>query len=471
MTMLDATVANVALPRIGSDLGAEVSDLQWVLTGYMLPLAALILLGGALGDRYGRRRVFLVGCVWFALASLLCALAPTAPLLIAARVLQGIGAALLTPGSLAIIEASLRKDERARAVGLWSGIGGLAAAVGPFVGGAVVDGPGWRWAFLLNLPLAAVVIILTVTSIPETVSTVRARHFDIIGAVLVTLGLGGLTWSLTEMGSASWAAPRVIGPGMASIALLGAFVVRQIRTSEPLVAPSMFRSRVFTTTNIATFVIYGAFATEFLFLVYQLQVTSGWSATAAGSALLPATLIMFLLSGRSGALAQRIGPRPQLIAGPLLAGAGLLLLSRIDDQVRYLTDVLPGAILMGFGFVALVPPLVATVMGSVDSDHISTASGVNNAVARTGQLLAIAIVPVATGLSVAVGPAEVSEAFRQGMVIAAGLAVTGAVINAVGLPRRRTAVGRPRRVMHCAVEGPPLEPDPDACPEMRPTSV
>jgi EmrB/QacA subfamily drug resistance transporter len=463
MASLDASVVNVALPHIGHDFGASLSALQWVLTAYLLALASLILLGGALGDRYGRRKTFLIGTVWFAGASLICGVAPNIEVLIAARVLEGVGAALLTPGSLAILQASFREDDRSKAVGAWSALGGAAGAIGPFVGGWLVDGPGWRWAFLLNVPVAAVVVALSFSAVPESRDLHATRGLDYVGAALAVVTLGAATWALTEAGPRGWSDPAVLVGAIVAAAGGASFVYRMLHAPAPLVQPALFRSRTFTVTNLATVLLYAALGVSFFLVAYQLQVGAGWSALQAGTALLPATVLMLLLSARSGALAQRIGPRLQLTAGPLIAAAGLLLLTRIGPHASWGADVLPGAIVFGLGLVTFVAPLTATVMGSVDSDHVSIASGVNNAVARTASLAALSVIPVVSGLSEAVGPADVTDAFRTAMVIAAVTAAAAAPLSYFGLrphPRAR----RSARRLYCSVDGPPLQPDPRLCP-------
>ena len=462
-TMLDATVANVALPAIARDLDTDVAGLQWVITGYLLTLASFILLGGALGDRYGRRRIFVIGSVWFGLASLACGLAPTLPALIVARVLQGAGAALVAPSSLALLQASFVRDDRAAAVGAWSGLGGLAGAVGPFLGGWLVDGPGWRWAFLLNLPLLAVAVVAS-RVIPESREVEFDGRFDLLGAGLAVATLAPLTWALTTAADIGWTAPAILGAILVSLGAGVAFVVRQRRAPAPLVPGLLFASRDFTVLNGVTFLLYAALGVEFFLVVVQLQVSAGWSALASGTALLPATLLMLVGSARSGRLAARIGPRPQLVLGPLLLAAALLVLSRLDAQADWLTDVAPGAILFGLALVAFVAPLTASVMGSVDDAHVSTASGVNNAVARTGGLLAVALIPAVAGLTTASGAAEVTDAFRTAMWLTAGLAVLAAVVSAVGLKRPEAEPSA--RDFHCAVDGPPLQPDPERCPKV-----
>jgi EmrB/QacA subfamily drug resistance transporter len=459
--MLDATVVNVALPHIGADLDADVADLQWVITGYLLALASCILLGGAAGDRWGRRRVFVVGAVWFGLASLACGLAPTLPVLVAARVVQGIGAAFLTPTSLALLQSAFVPGDRARAVGAWSGLGGLAGAIGPFVGGVVVDGPGWRWAFLLSVPLL-VAAVLAARAIPADEVVDHDAHFDGLGAVLAIVTLAPLTWVLTEAPDMGWGHPVVIVGILLTVGAATAFVLRMQRTAEPLVPPRLFRSRDFTVLNLFTFALYAALGASFFLVAYQLQVAVGWDALAAGSALLPATVLMLVGSSRSGALAVRIGPRIQLVVGPVLVVAGTLLLSRVGPGASWFTDIAPGAILFGLGLTAFVAPLTASVMGSVDEAHVSTGSGVNNAVARTGGLVAVALIPSVSGLATAVGAAEVTDAYQIGMWIVAGFAAVGALISAVGLraPQQRESA----RERICPVDGTPLQPDPAECP-------
>jgi EmrB/QacA subfamily drug resistance transporter len=463
MASLDATVVNVALPHIGADLDASLSALQWVLTGYLLSLASLILLGGALGDRYGRRRIFLIGTIWFAAASALCGAAPNVEVLVAARVLEGIGAALLTPGSLAILQASFRQSDRAKAVGAWSGLSGVAGAIGPVLGGWLVDGPGWRWAFLLNVPVAALVVVCARAAVPETRDPHAARDLDYLGTGLGVVSLGAATWALTEAGPRGWTDGSVLGAGAVAVLGGGAFVYRMRHAHDPLVPPSLFRSREFTVTNLATVLLYAAIGVSFFLVAYELQVASGWSALRAGTALLPTTLIMLVFSARSGALAERIGPRLQLTAGPLLTAGGLLLLTRIGPDASWVRDVLPGSVVFGLGLVTFVAPLTATVMGSVSPDHVSVASGVNNAIARTASLAALSVIPVVSGLTSGVGAAEVTDAFRLSLLIAALIAAAAAPVSLIGLGDRARTRPSARR-LHCAVDGPPLQPDPTRCP-------
>jgi EmrB/QacA subfamily drug resistance transporter len=463
MASLDATVVNVALPHIGRDLHASVSSLQWVLTGYLLALASLILLGGAMGDRYGRRKIFLIGSIWFAVASALCAAAPNVEVLVAARVLEGVGAALLTPGSLAILQASFRPVDRSRAVGAWSGLGGVAGAAGPFIGGWLVDGPGWRWVFLLNIPLGLLVVVCTVVAVPETRNSQASGRLDLMGAAIGVVSLGAATWALTEAGPRGWGSPSVVVG--AAVAVIGgaAFVYRMTHAKDPLVPPRLFSSRDFTVTNVATVALYAAIGVSFFLVAYQLQVGAGWSAFRSGIALLPATVLMLLLSEKSGEVAQRIGPRLQLTVGPLMAAGGLLWLSRIGSHPSWERDVLPASILLGLGLTTFVAPLTATVMGAVGEGDVSIASGVNNAVARTASLASLSVVPVVSGLFDATGPAAVTDAFRISMIITAICAATASPICFFGLRPEAPTRDSARRTI-CPVDGPPLEPDPRLCP-------
>ncbi|MEU1281066.1 MFS transporter [Streptomyces sp. NPDC005805] len=456
MALLDSTVVNVALPRIGRDLDAELSVLQWTVNAYMLTLAGLILLGGALGDRYGRRRIFVLGVVWFAIGSLLCGIAPNGEILVAARALQGIGGALLTPGSLALIQASFHPDDRARAVGLWSGLGGVGAAIGPFVGGWLVDGPGWRWVFLLNVPLAAICVPVALRHVPESRDPHASGRFDVLGAVLGALALGLVTYALID--ASVWA-------GLAGVAVAVAFVLVEHRRPEPMLPLSLFRIRLFSAVNVVTLCVYAAFGGFFFLVALQLQVVSGYSALGAGTALLPTTVLMLLLSARSGELGERIGPRIPLTVGPLLCAAGMMLMLRVGEDASYLRDVLPALLVMGLGMVTLVAPLTATVLASVDTARAGIASGINNAAARAAGLVAVAALPLLAGM----GPEayrsaeEFGETFRRAIPICAGVLVAGALI-AWATVRRPAPVApeadrcHPECRINCGVVSPPLEP-------------
>ncbi|MCB5165446.1 MFS transporter [Streptomyces bambusae] len=455
MALLDSTVVNVALPRIGEDLGADLATLQWTVNAYMLTLAGLILVGGALGDRFGRRRIFVLGVAWFGAGSLLCGLAPNAAVLVAARALQGIGGALLTPGSLALIQSSLAPEDRGRAVGLWSGLGGVGAAVGPFLGGWLVDGPGWRWVFLLNVPLAALCVPIALRHVPESRDPEATGRFDLAGAALGALALALVTYALIEGGS-----PAGYATAVAGVLLAGVFVVVERRRRDPMVPPDIFSSRLFTAVNVVTLCVYAALGGFFFLAVLQLQVVCGYSALGAGAALLPTTALMLVLSARAGELGERIGPRIPLTAGPLLCAAGMLLMVRAGPDASYLPDVLPALLVLGLGMVTLVAPLTATVLSSVPTARAGLASGINNAAARAAGLLAVAALPLLAGM----GPeayrssAEFDSAFRTAMYWCAGLLVLGALLAWTTVRPAREAGCHPQCRTYCTVAAPPLEP-------------
>ncbi|MFD4327440.1 MFS transporter [Nocardioides sp. NPDC058538] len=465
LAMLDSTVVNVALGRIGDDLDASFSGLQWTVNAYTLSLASLILLGGSLGDRFGRRRVFLIGVVWFAVASLLCGLAPDIELLIAARALQGVGGALLTPGSLAIIAASFHVDDRSAAVGAWSGLSGIAAAVGPLVGGWLVD-IDWRLVFLINVPLAVLIVIVALRHVPESRDPDAAGRLDLTGTLLAAAGLGVLTFGLTRAGDVGFNGSVAL-TAAAGVACLVAFVVVEARSTHPLVPLELFRNPQFSAANAVTLLVYAALGVIFVFLVLQLQVVSGWSPIAAGSALLPVTVVMLLFSSRAGALAQRIGPRLPMTLGPLLAAGGVLWMGQIGPQASYVGDVLGPVLLFAAGLTLLVSPLTATALAAADDRHAGIASGVNNAVARTAGLLAVAVIPAAVGIAGEdyADPQTFDEGYGMAMVICAVLLVLGAALSAVFV-RRPLATGTEpdeHRVhieacAHCGVAGPQLHP-------------
>ncbi|MFI6804233.1 MFS transporter [Streptomyces luteogriseus] len=459
MAMLDSTVVNVALPRIGRDLDANLSALQWTVNAYMVTLAGLILLGGALGDRFGRRKVFVIGVVWFAVASLLCGIAPNAGVLIAARALQGVGGALLTPGSLALIQASFRPDDRGRAVGLWSGFGGIGAAVGPFVGGWLVDGPGWRWVFLLNVPLALVCVPVALRHVPESGDQRAHGRFDVLGAVLGALALALVTYALIEAGEGGLV---VVVSAVAGLAAAVAFVVVERRRPDPMMPPDIFASRQFTAVNLVTLCVYAALGGFFFLAALQLQVVVGYSALAAGTALLPTTVLMLLLSARSGELADRIGPRIPLTVGPLLCAAGMLLMLRVGPGASYAVDVLPALVVLGLGLVTLVAPLTATVLGSVSVVRAGLASGINNAAARAAGLLAVAALPLLAGMGEEAyrEPVAFDTAFDKAMGWCAGALVVGAVIASAVVRRPPPDCKRPECLRHGGVTAPPLEGEP-----------
>ncbi|MGC5567908.1 MFS transporter [Streptomyces sp. FR-108] len=456
MALLDSTAVNVALPHIGEDFGAGLAQLQWTANAYMLTLAALILLGGSLGDRFGRRRIFVAGMTLFALASLLCGLAPDSETLITARALQGVGGALLTPGSLAIIQSSFHPEDRARAVGLWSGLGGVGAAVGPFLGGWLADGPGWRWVFLVNLPIAAIGIPVALRHVPESKAALDRHRFDIAGAFLGAIALGLLTYALIET---DWLT------GVLGVFAAAWFVRAERRHEAPMLPLSLFRSRQFTVINGVTLLVYAAFGGFFFLATLQLQIAARYSALAAGAAMLPTTLLMLLLSGRAGSLGERIGPRLPLTAGSLLSVCGMLLMMRAGANADYVSRVLPALLVLGTGMVTLVAPLTATVLASVDTSRAGIASGVNNATARAAGLIAVAALPLLTGMQAdSYQSAETFAAtFDQAMLWCAGLLVVAAMISYTQLGRGHAgtpAAPAPDSRMHCAITAPPLDPGP-----------
>jgi EmrB/QacA subfamily drug resistance transporter len=460
MASLDATVVNIALPALGEDLHAGFGGLQWTVSSYTLTLASLILLGGSLGDRYGRRRIFIIGTIWFAAASALCAIATSIEFLIAARALQGVGAALLTPGSLALIQASFAERDRGKAIGMWSGFGGVATAIGPFIGGYLVAGPGWRWVFLINLPVSVVVATLAHRHVPESSDPDAPRELDYSGAILGAVGLGGITYALITAGS-GWTLGAFVMLGVGLFGLV-AFVVNERRSPHPMVPPSIFSNSQFTAANIVTFIVYAALSGVFFFLVVYLQVVAGFSPTLAGAALLPVTVLMLLLSPQAGALSARIGPRLPMSLGPIVAAFGVLLMLRIGPGASYLSDVLPAVTVFGLGLSLLVAPLTTTVLAAAPAEHAGVASGVNNAVARAAGLLAVAVLPLLAGIS---GddyqhPDTFAAGFRIAVMLCAALLLGGGVVAALSIRNPVAAQPAPTQTRRrfCAVDGPPVEP-------------
>lgn len=399
--------------------------------------------------------------------SAVCAIAPTVEVLVGARVVQGVGAALLTPGSLAMLEAVLRPEDRARAIGLWSATGGVAAAVGPLLGGWLVE-LSWRWVFVLPIPLGLVVLWLAASKIPESRDESATGGLDVPGAALATLGLAGLTFALVQ--APEGPAGLVVATGVVGVGLLLAFWRVESRTAEPMLDPALFSSRLFTVANLLTFVVYAGLGGVFFLFVVFLQVAMGYSPLQAGVSTLPITVLMLLLSARAGALTQRIGPRLPLTVGPVLIAGGMLLLSAIDPGDSYATGVLPGVVVLGLGLAATVAPITSTALAAADERHAGMASGVNNAVARTAQLAAVAALPLAAGLTgeAYADPAAMGDAFARAMWITAGLALVGAAVAALGIP-----AGAPQRDteqrhhLDCGVAGPPQRPSTPRAPAGR----
>jgi EmrB/QacA subfamily drug resistance transporter len=467
IALLDSTVVGIALPSIGRDFHGGVGTLQWVVTGYALTLAAFLLLGGALGDRYGRRRVFSVGVVWFAIASACCGFAPDAGLLIAGRVVQGIGGALLAPASLAILQASFRPEDRARAIGAWSGLGGLAAAAGPLVGGYLLAVGSWRWVFFINLPVAAVVLAVTVRHVPESRDPTNAGRIDAVGAALAVVFLACLTYGLIEAPTRGWSSPAVVATLAVATVTAPAFLLVEHRRTQPMLPLGLFRSRQFSGANAVTFVVYGALGGALFLLPVELQLVKGYSPLESGLALFPLTLVMLTLSARSGQLSARIGPRLQMTVGPVIVAAGLALLTRATDPGSYWTQVFPAVLLFAFGLAVTVAPLTSTAMGAAPTEHAGVASAVNNVVARAAGLLAVAVLPLLAGLTgaAALAPTELAAGFRTAVLIAAVTCAAGGVIAALTIrnparaPSRDAPVGAAAEPSwHCGVSGPPVDP-------------
>ncbi|MFA9272184.1 MAG: DHA2 family efflux MFS transporter permease subunit [Baekduiaceae bacterium] len=481
---LDATVINVALPAIQEDLGGGLAGQQWVSNAYLLTLGSLILIGGSLGDVYGERRVFAIGVAGFGIASLGCALAPTIEALVGARAIQGVFGALLTPSALAVIVSAFPPDERGAAIGSWTAWAGIAMVVGPFVGGWLIDATSWRWIFAINVPFVIATLALVVVAIPAPEPGRIRRRVDWAGAVLCALGLAGPVYALIRQPDMGWGSAEVAGPLLGGVAVFAAFLVREARTADPMLPLGLFRRRNFAIGNLETFSMYGGLSVTFFFLVLFLQQVAGFNALQAGLATLPSTVVMFLLSKRFGALADRFGPRFFMGVGPLVSAAGLAWFVRIDADVTYVVDVLPGLLVFSLGLAMTVAPLTATVLADADESNAGIASGVNNAIARVAGLLGIAalgavvaavfasaiddqlagveltpagerVVAVAREQTLAqadtsgLPPAEAQavsaavqdasvDAFRRAMAISAGLVALGGLLGLAGIvnPRR-----------------------------------
>jgi EmrB/QacA subfamily drug resistance transporter len=459
MAAIDGTVVGIALPSIGREFHASLGTLQWVVTGYTLTLAAFLVLGGSLGDRFGRRRVFLVGVVWFVLASTACAAATGPVMLIVTRLLQGTGAALLTPGSLAIIQAAFDREDRGRAIGAWSGLGGVATAAGPLLGGYLVAVASWRWIFLINLPVGVAVLVLSARHVPESRDPDAPSHVDVAGAALAVVALAGATFALIEGPARGWG-PLAVSSLIVGVAAGVGFVAVERSSPNPMVPLSMLRVRQFSVTNLVTFVVYAALGGVLFLLPVQLQVVDHYTPLESGIALLPLTVVMLLLSARSGRLAARIGPRLQMSVGPVVVGLGLALLGRTATDSSYVTGVLPAVLVFGLGLAATVAPLTATALSALPGEHAGLASAVNNDVARLGGLIAVAVLPALAGMhgSVYLQPAALAADFRTAVLIAGAWCAAGGLIAAVGIrnPAPEPAAPAPTECFHCALDAAPM---------------
>jgi EmrB/QacA subfamily drug resistance transporter len=423
IAFLDGTVVNAALPSIGQSFHASFSGLQWVVTSYLLALGSLLVLGGSLGDRFGRRRMFVVGVIGFSVASLGCGLAPTLATLVLARLVQGVAAAALVPGSLALISASIHPDDRGAAIGRWTGMTGVASAIGPFLGGWLIDAVSWRWVFLINVPLAIAAVALTQRFVPETKGDATGRT-DSGGALTLSVGLAGVVYALIEQPRHGWT--TLVASALAvGVFSLVAFFVIESRHEQPMVPMAVFRNRQFAGGNAVTFVVWGALGAVLFLLTLHLQQDLGYSALEAGASTLPITVMMLLFSGRSGALAQRIGPRLPMTVGPFVLAGAFVLYRRVSPGQSYIAGVLPAVVVMGFGLVITVSPLTTAVLGAISGSHAGVASAINNAVSRVAGLLAIATLPTLAGVPLGGG---LGGGFGRAMTICCGLCVVGGVI-------------------------------------------
>jgi len=424
LSFVDGSVLNVALPAIRASYGVGAAEVQWVVNAYLLPLSALLLLGGALGDHYGRRRLLVIGTSLFALASLLCALAPSLPLLLGARAVQGIGAALLLPNSLGLLNAAFQGEKRGRAVGIWAGAGAAAAAVAPLIGGWLVDHVGWPSIFYINLPLALGAILLALKCVAESREPGAGRT-DYAGALLVTAGLGAVTYALTLWSASGRFGATVAAALIVGMILLIAFLVVEYRRRNRAMLPiALFAGRCFSGLNLLTFLLYGAFGAAMLLIPFVLITGGGYSPVQAGLALLPLPILMTAASPAMGGLAMRIGPRIPLTVGPLIVGVGMVLARLIEADSGYWTAAFPTILVLALGMTIAVAPLTSSVLGSVEEQHVAMASGFNSAVARLGGLIATALLGFVLGRS----GAEIYPPFHAAMFASAAVAAASAIV-------------------------------------------
>jgi EmrB/QacA subfamily drug resistance transporter len=441
MATIDVTVVSIALPAIGRQFHSSLGTLQWVVSGYTLTLAAFLLPAGALADRVGRRRVFLIGVGWFTCGSALCSIAPTPTALIITRLVQGVGAALLTPGSLAIIEATFHPDDRSRTVGAWTGLSGVASAAGPLVGGYLIAVASWRWIFLINIPTGAVVLFLSSRHIPESRAESAQGNRDPLGAALAAIALAALVYGLIEGPTRGWTTPTILVSLTTGVVAGGLFVHTEKRSRSPMLPLHVFRIRQFSAANAVTFVVYGALGGALFLLPVMLQEVDHYTPLDSGVALLPLTAVMLVLSPQSGRLATRIGPRLQMTVGPILVATGLLLLRRGTTDPNYLTGVLPAVTVFALGLATTVAPLTTTALAALPDHEAGLASAVNNDVARLGSLIAVAVLPAAAGIT---GDAylhgnQLAPGFRLAMIIAASWCALGGVLAGLTIRNATTA--------------------------------
>jgi EmrB/QacA subfamily drug resistance transporter len=439
---IDGAIVNVALPAVERDLGGGLAGQQWVANAYLLSLGSLILFGGSLGDVWGERRVFTIGIAAFGAFSLACALAPTIGLLIAARALQGAAGALVTPSSLAIIVAAFPPEQRSRALGSWTAWSGIALVAGPLAGGWIVDRASWRWIFALNVPLVVATLVLISIAVPRRSASVHRRSIDLVGACLCAIALAGLAFGLVEESRYGWASAAIVAPLAGGVAAFALFVGYERRVGQPMLKLGLFSRRNFAIANTETFAMYAGVAILFFFLVIYLQQVAGYGAFKSGLTTLPETAVMFALSRRAGALADRFGPRLFMGTGPLLAAAGIFLLARLGRDVSFLTDLLPALLVFALGLSFTVAPLTATVLADADESDAGIASAVNNAVARIAGLLGVAVVGAVVASALGGNAFAANEhavrAFHEAMLICAALFAASGAIGAIGIanPRR-----------------------------------